>query len=135
MRILVTGGAGSVCSVSVERLATGHRAAAGEARIVVAGYFDRPVVEALLDRERIEAILHCAARSLVAESIADPAKYYRENVAGGVALLEAARSGGVRRMVFSSSAAVYGIPDTTPIAGGRWRSTSAARPGDRKSVV
>ncbi len=128
MRILVTGGAGYVGSVSVERLvdaghdvvvlddlSTGHRAAAGAARLVVGSYLDRPVVEALLDRERIEAILHCAARSLVAESIADPAKYYRENVAGGVALLEAARTGGVRRIVFSSSAAVYGIPAATPI--------------------
>ncbi len=78
-------------------------------------YADGPATAALLERERIEAILHCAARSLVAESIADPAKYYRENVAGGVALLEAARTAGVRRLVFSSTAAVYGIPAPTPI--------------------
>ena len=57
----------------------------------------------LLETERIEAILHCAARSLVGESIADPARYYRDNVAGGVALLEAARSSGVGRIVFSST--------------------------------
>ncbi len=69
----------------------------------------------LLADERIEAILHCAARSLVGESIAEPAKYYRDNVAGGVALLEAARTVGVERVVFSSTAAVYGIPDATPI--------------------
>ena len=69
----------------------------------------------LLTDERIEAILHCAARSLVGESIAEPAKYYRDNVAGGVALLEAARAVGVARVVFSSSAAVYGTPDATPI--------------------
>jgi UDP-glucose 4-epimerase len=69
----------------------------------------------LLQAERVEAILHCAARSLVGESIEDPARYYRDNVAGGVALLEAARRVGVGRFVFSSSAAVYGVPDETPI--------------------
>ena len=69
----------------------------------------------LLADEGIEAILHCAARSLVGESIAEPARYYRDNVAGGVALLEAARSAGVERVVFSSTAAVYGVPDATPI--------------------
>ncbi len=69
----------------------------------------------LLEAERIEAILHCAARSLVAESIRDPSRYYRDNVAGGVALLEAARVTGVDRIVFSSTAAVYGVPDATPI--------------------
>ena len=65
--------------------------------------------------ERIEAILHCAARSLVGESGQDPARYYRDNVAGGIALLEAAREAGVGRIVFSSTAAVYGVPDATPI--------------------
>ena len=64
---------------------------------------------------QIEAILHCAARSLVGESGVEPAKYYRDNVAGGVALLEAARTAGVGRLVFSSSAAVYGVPDASPI--------------------
>ena len=63
----------------------------------------------------IEAILHCAARSLVGESIREPAIYYRANVVGGVALLEAARAAGVDRFVFSSTAAVYGVPAVTPI--------------------
>ncbi len=72
-------------------------------------------MRALLEGEGIDAILHCAARSLVGESVQDPARYYRDNVAGGVALLEAARAAGVRRVVFSSTAAVYGTPDSTPI--------------------
>jgi UDP-glucose 4-epimerase len=129
MRILVTGGAGYVGSVSVERLvaaghavvvlddlSTGHREAVpADARLVVGSYTDEAATKFLLASERIEAILHCAARSLVGESIADPARYYRANVAGGIALLEAARSAGVRRFVFSSSAAVYGTPDVSPI--------------------
>jgi UDP-glucose 4-epimerase len=129
VRILVTGGAGYVGSVSVEALleaghdvvvlddlSTGHRAAVPPgARLDVGTYAEGGQLTRLLDRERIEAILHCAARSLVGESGVDPARYYTDNVAGGVALLEAARSTGVNRLVFSSSAAVYGVPDATPI--------------------
>ena len=128
-RILVTGGAGYVGSVSVEAfLAAGHEvvvlddATTGHAAAVPAGatfhegtYADTSAVARLLASERIEAILHCAARSLVGESGRDPAKYYRDNVAGGIALLEAARTTGVGRIVFSSSAAVYGVPDEAPI--------------------
>jgi UDP-glucose 4-epimerase len=128
VRILVSGGAGYVGSVSVERLleaghdvvvlddlSTGHRAAVGGARLVMGSYGDEVTMTDLLARERVDAILHCAARSLVAESVANPARYYRENVAGGVALLEAARAAGIRRLVFSSTAAVYGAPRETPI--------------------
>ena len=128
MRILVSGGAGYVGSVSVERLleaghdvvvlddlSTGHRAAVGDTRLITGSYGDEPATTDLLARERIDAILHCGSRSLVGESIANPAKYYRDNVAGGVALLEAVRAAGVRRLVFSSTAAVYGAPNETPI--------------------
>jgi UDP-glucose-4-epimerase GalE len=128
VNVLVTGGAGYVGSVSVERLlaaghevvvlddlSTGHRSAAGGARLIEGSFADGPTLARLLEGERIEAILHCAARSLVPESIVDPARYYRANVAGGVTLLEACRTTGVRRVVFSSTAAVYGIPTATPI--------------------
>ena len=83
--------------------------------LTVGSYGDGAFTEDLLRRAGIDAILHCAARSLVGESVQDPARYYRDNVAGGVALLEAARAAGVGRIVFSSTAAVYGVPDATPI--------------------
>jgi UDP-glucose 4-epimerase len=129
MRVLVTGGAGYVGSVSVERLVevghevvvlddltTGHREAVPTAvSLEVGSYGDADLMERLLERARVDAILHCAARSLVGESMRDPARYYRDNVAGGIVLLEAARQANVGRVVFSSTAAVYGVPDHTPI--------------------
>lgn len=129
MRVLVTGGAGYVGSVSVEALvdaghdvvvlddlSKGHRdAVAPGARLVEGTYADAAGMRALLASTPIDAVLHCAARSLVGESVQDPALYYRENVAGGVALLEALREAGVRRLVFSSTAAVYGEPAVVPI--------------------
>ena len=128
-RVLVTGGAGYVGSVSVDALiraghdvsvlddlTTGHRAAVPSgATLHVGSYTDGGAVGRILAADGIEAILHCAARSLVGESIREPAKYFGENVSGGVALLDAARAADVRRIVFSSSAAVYGIPAVTPI--------------------
>ena len=129
MRILVTGGAGYVGSVTVEALheaghdlvvlddlSTGHRAAVVDGvTLRVGSYGDAETLARLFDRHRIEAVLHCAAKSQVAESVADPAKYYRENVAGGVVLLEGMRLAGIRRIVFSSTAAVYGMPERMPI--------------------
>jgi UDP-glucose 4-epimerase len=129
MRVLVTGGAGYIGSVTVEALAeaghvpivlddlsTGHPGAVLEGvALHVGSIADRTLVERILREDRVDAILHCAARSLVGESMTDPAKYYRDNVAGGVALLEAAREAGVARIVFSSTAAVYGVPDEVPI--------------------
>ena len=129
MKVLVTGGAGYVGGVTVDAildaghevvvlddLTTGHRAIVNPAaRLVVGSYGDPATIAGLLEAERPDAILHCAARSLVGESVRDPGRYYRDNVAGGVALLEAARAAGVGGVVFSSTAAVYGVPDTTPI--------------------
>jgi UDP-glucose 4-epimerase len=129
MRVLVTGGAGYVGSVSVEALVAGghdvvvlddlskgHREAVTPgARLVEGSYGNAEVLRALLAETPVDAVLHCAARSLVGESVANPALYYRENVAGGVTLLEALREAGVRRLVFSSTAAVYGTPASVPI--------------------
>jgi UDP-glucose-4-epimerase len=129
MRILVTGGAGYVGSVSVEHLVeVGHEVVvldngatdnpAAEllgAPLVRGSYGDRGRVAELLASHRIEAVLHCAARSLVGESMREPALYFGENVVGGVALLDGMRDAGVGRLVISSTAAVYGEPESSPI--------------------
>lgn len=129
MRILVTGGAGYVGSVTVERLidaghevtildslATGRRDAVEPLAAFVEGSFgDRALVERVLTERNIEAVLHCGARSLVGESMADPALYYHENVIGGIHLLDALLAAGVDRIVFSSTAATYGVPERVPL--------------------
>jgi len=129
MRVLVTGGAGYIGSVVVEKLledkhfvvaydnlAKGHRAAvSSEATFVEADLLDTERLTAVLREHRIEAVIHMAADSLVGESVTDPAKYYRNNVVAGLALLNAMRECEVRRIVFSSTAAVYGEPEKQPI--------------------
>jgi UDP-glucose 4-epimerase len=130
LRILVVGGAGYIGSTSVERfveaghdvtiydnLSSGHAAAVpAGARFVVGDISDSARLAEVLDG--VDAVLHCAARSLVGESMVDPGLYYRVNVAGGVSLLEAMRLAGVTRLVYSSTAAVYGEPRRVPIAEG-----------------
>jgi UDP-glucose 4-epimerase len=129
MHILVTGGAGYVGSVSIEALvAAGHQVTALDnlatagggadragAELIVGSYVDRAFVADLLKERGVDAVLHCGARSLVAESMREPALYFRENVAGGIALLEAMRDADVGRLVISSTASVYGIPEVNPV--------------------
>ena len=126
MRVLVTGGAGYVGSVTVERLLAqghvvtvldsfmrGHRdAIPAGARLVDGDIADRSLVEGILRDDHIEAVLHCAGRSLVPESVAMPAIYFDANVVGGLTLLDAMRAMDVQRIVFSSSAAVYGVAES-----------------------
>ncbi len=132
MRVVVTGGAGYVGSVSVEalvaaghdvvvldNLSTGHRTAVPEgASLVVGSYGDAAAVARLFDAHQPDAVLHCGAKSLVPESVANPALYYGENVCGGIVLLEAMRLSGVPAIVLSSTAAVYGVPSRVPIEEG-----------------
>ncbi len=130
MNILVTGGAGYVGSVIVEELthaghrvivldnlSNGHRAAVTPAaRLVVADLADRAALTPLLREQRIEAVVHMAASSLVPESMQRPGRYYRNNVINSLQLVEAMLEAEVRLLVCSSTAGVYGAPARSPLA-------------------
>jgi len=95
---------------------TGHReSVAPGAELNVHSVRDRDAVVALLREQHIDAVLHCAARSLVGQSMEDPGLYFTENAVGGISLLDALREAEVDRIVFSCTAAVYGEPDKVPI--------------------
>lgn len=126
MRVLVAGGAGYIGSVVTRLLtANGHQVvvlddlSTGHADAVPAGVelvrADIADAGTVLGRGRFDAVLHFAAKSLVGESVTDPASYWRTNVCGTRALLDAVAAHRVPRLVFSSTAATYGEPDAVPI--------------------
>src|SRR4051812_11454724 len=128
MNILVVGGAGYIGSHATralrqaghavrvfDNLEYGHAQAVPEGLLTVGDLADRGGIEGLLREHAIDAVMHFAAYTSVPESVADPARYYRNNIVGSLNLLEAMRAAEVRRIVFSSTAAVYGVPDVVPI--------------------
>ena len=129
MRVLVTGGAGYIGSVVSEQLVNdghevviydnlskGHRGAVVEgARFVQGDLLEADQLRQTLNDNRIEAVIHMAASSLVGESVQEPSKYYHNNVVAGLVLLNAMRECGIKRIVFSSTAATYGEPEEQPI--------------------
>ncbi len=134
MKLLVTGGAGYIGGVVAAKLieaghavtvlddlSTGHADAVHPGAAFVPGTLRHDAKAALGDGT--DAVLHFAARSLVGESVANPAKYWSDNLGGTLALLNAMLETGTRRIVFSSTAAVYGEPESTPIP-----ETAPARP-------
>ncbi|HUR98808.1 MAG TPA: UDP-glucose 4-epimerase GalE, partial [Pyrinomonadaceae bacterium] len=103
-------------TVVYDNLVKGHREMIAPGAVFVEGdLLDRPLLEKTLVENNIEAVIHMAAYSLVGESVIDPAKYYMNNVVAGISLLDAMRDGGVSKIVFSSTAAVYGEPEKQPI--------------------
>lgn len=127
--ILVTGGAGYIGShtckwlaglgyepVSYDNLVYGHQHAVKWGPLEVGDLNDTAKLRAVIDAYEPEAVIHFAAYSFVGESVTNPAKYYRNNVGGTLNLLEAMRETGMDKLVFSSTCATYGIPETMPIA-------------------
>ncbi len=129
MNIMVTGGAGYIGSVTVEQLvAAGHQvtvfdslykgfaaAVNPQAVFVQADLSDKAAISKAIADNGVEAVMHFAADSQVGESVQKPAKYFRNNIVNTLNLLEAMQEAGVSRFVLSSSAAVYGEPESTPI--------------------
>lgn len=129
MSILVCGGAGYIGShtvyelikqgyqvVVIDNLQTGHKEVVHSEAIFYQGDMrDAKFLDEVFSKEKIDAVIHFAANSLVGESMTDPYKYYENNVYGTLKLLEAMRNHNVKRIVFSSTAAVYGEPKNIPI--------------------
>jgi UDP-glucose 4-epimerase len=129
VKILVTGGAGYIGSVCVEdllnrghevtvfdNLTEGHKNAIdGRAKFVQGDLADKPALSNLMGTDRPEAVMHFAANALVGESMQNPYKYFYNNVSCGLNLLHTMVENGVKRFVFSSTCATYGIPETVPI--------------------
>ena len=128
MNIMVVGGAGYIGAHAVrfllaaghhvtiyDNLSRGHRESVPEGLLVEGDLTDRAKVVSLLHEHQIEAVMHFAAFALVNESVTDPGIYYHNNVIATLELLEAMREADVRKIVFSSTTATYGAPDTMPI--------------------
>lgn len=128
MAVLVTGGAGYIGShtvaelirvneevVIVDNLYQGHRDAILGGKLYVGDIRDKDLLDQVFKENKIDAVIHFAANSLVGESMKDPAKYYHNNVYGTLCLLEKMNEYGVGKIVFSSTAATYGEPENVPI--------------------
>jgi len=123
-KILVTGGAGYIGShvvrqlgaagedvITLDNLSTGFEAAVTAGELIVGDTGDADLLEKIFSEHEIDTIMHFAAHTIVPESVADPLKYYGNNTASSRTLLEAAARHGVKNIVFSSTAAVYGVPE------------------------
>ncbi len=128
MRVLVTGGAGYIGAhttkvlqargdyvVALDTLELGYRQALGDTPLVVGNTRDEALVKSVIADHKVEAVIHFAAYKAAGESMQRPVKYFDNNVTGTLHLLEAIRAAGVRHLVFSSTAAVYGTPKSLPV--------------------
>jgi UDP-arabinose 4-epimerase len=126
--VLVTGGAGYIGShtckalaraghlpIALDNLIHGHKAAVRWGPLIDGDIRDRGLVERAIREYRIEAVVHFAGYAYVGESMRDPGKYFANNMMGSLALLEALQACGVGRIVFSSTCATYGVPESLPI--------------------
>ena len=129
MNVLVTGGAGYIGIhtvhalmarghnvVALDDLSTGYRSSVPAKALIEGDIADEAMVSRVLAERRIEAVVHCAAKASVSDSVANPGPYFDANIAKGITFLECLRAHDVRRIVFSSSAGVYGDPERLPIS-------------------
>ncbi|MEA2014421.1 MAG: GDP-mannose 4,6-dehydratase, partial [Thermodesulfobacteriota bacterium] len=129
MVLLITGGAGYIGSICVEELLRqghevivvdnlqeGHREAVPPESAFYEGNFgDRTLLETIFSRHAIDAVIHFAADTRVESSMIDPGQFFNNNVVNGIALLDVMRKFGCNRMIFSSTAAIYGEPQYNPV--------------------
>jgi UDP-glucose 4-epimerase len=128
MRILVTGAAGFIGSVVTEQLLDeghdvvaldslkhGHAGAVRETELIQTDLLDAARLKEIVASSHVEAVIHLAAEALIDESVRNPGLFFAVNTVGGLNLVEAMLASGVKRLIFSSTAAVYGEPATTPI--------------------
>lgn len=139
MRIMVAGGAGYIGSITAEQLikrghevvvidnlATGHRKAVHPQAVFAEADLRCPdTLRRVFAENPVDAVMHFCASSLVGESVTDPLKYYENNVTGGLNLVRAMLEAGVKRLIFSSTAATYGEPEEMPL-----KETSPTRPAN-----
>ncbi len=128
MNILVTGGAGYIGShmvrmlagsghsvVTFDDLSAGFREAVLGGELVLGSLHDKVALDSLFGGRKFDAVVHFAGSIAVGESVRDPAKYYQNNLAGTLNLFDAMRAHGVNKLVFSSTAAIFGVPQYVPI--------------------
>ena len=128
MTTLITGGAGYIGSITtrfirstgrgvvvLDTLENGHRTAVGDAPFVQGDVADSDLVERVCREHNVDEVVHFAAYKAVGESMSNPAKYFLNNVTGSQKLCEALARAGVNRVVFSSTAGIYGTPDSVPV--------------------
>ncbi len=128
MKVLVTGGAGYIGSVTVKRLlqkgyepvivdnlSTGHQEAVTGGTFYQTDISNKKEMKEIINTEKVEAVIHFAGSSYVGESVINPQKYFKNNISNTIILLEAMIDTGVKKIIFSSSAATYGETDVNPI--------------------
>jgi len=128
MKLLITGGAGYIGSITnwllrkqghetviFDNMTNGHTEAIGDTKLIVGDLRNKEDISAVFKNEAFDGVIHFAALALAGESMEKPAEYFHNNISGGINLLEAMRAADCHDIIFSSTCAVYGFPNTLPV--------------------